>query len=100
MDVYHGQALWIGEGEDITVPNHLIEQWQFDLVSQGINSRAVSQWASPIAVTPHLILTKGMSITINLRRRDDKEIVFSGHHKISQSGKARQFPEEVIIHAN
>ena len=100
LDVYHGQAIWIGEGEDITVPKNLIEQWQFDLVSQGINSRAVSQWANPIAVTPKLILTKGMSIIVNLRRRDDMKIVFSGRHEISHSGKARQFPEEVIIHAN
>ncbi|MCK5228774.1 MAG: hypothetical protein KAR13_00815 [Desulfobulbaceae bacterium] len=94
---YQGQSLWLGADADVDVPQKLITKWYMEFKGAGMREDGVSNWLPPVSLAPAAEFPGSTVITVNLKNRDN-EIKYSGKLTIQPSGKARYFPEEIILH--
>ena len=93
---YRGQAVWVGAGESVKIPDRLLDQWRFEFISNGLNSAEVSRWRTPISMAPQYIFPPGANVTLKVLRADGF-VLYHGSTVIPKSGKATKFPDEVVL---
>ena len=94
---YNGQAVWLGADADVDVPQELVSRWRLEFKSAAMEEHGISTWLPPVALAPTVEFPGSTEISVNLKNKED-EIKYSGRIAIHPSGKARYFPEEIILH--
>lgn len=95
IDEYKGEAVWIGADDDVKVPEELVAEWRLEFT--GLDSKGLNRWLRPVALASTLDIPPSTKVTVNLLRREDQTVIYSKALYISKSGKARRFPEEVVL---